>query len=220
MKNKSGLTLVELLIAILILAFLALAAGGIYLTGFKMFNEARFSAQAKRNAMIAMSHIEKKLKKFVAFYDPTQTMMSIDLLPGELEELEELLPLPTIEIVRFITYADPPDFNDLKNNVKSAYYWDMQNRTILYSDQSGNFGPGDDAEIIANHVTDFQITPNHNEPVTDTTVIVFDVTITATNNNETTNTEITDPIVEYLYKYTLNSQVEARQTAYPLEEIT
>lgn len=61
-KSQISITLLELLIAITILTLLVLVGGGIYVSGWNMFREAQFLAQAHRNAVIPMAHMIKHLQ--------------------------------------------------------------------------------------------------------------------------------------------------------------
>lgn len=67
MKNNKGVTLLELLVAISLLTLIIFAGGGIYLSGWNMFRDAQYQAQAQQNAMVPMAHIVKKAKEGTMF---------------------------------------------------------------------------------------------------------------------------------------------------------
>lgn len=66
MKHK-GITLLELIIAISLLVLVIFAGSGIYLSGWRLFRDAQFIAQAQRNAMLPMMHMVKRLKRARVF---------------------------------------------------------------------------------------------------------------------------------------------------------
>lgn len=76
-KKTNGITLIELLIAISLLALILLAGSGIYLSGWQMFRQAQLIAQAQRNAMIPMAHMVKNLQQatYIGSYSHTTTFI-------------------------------------------------------------------------------------------------------------------------------------------------
>lgn len=58
-KSSSGVTLLELLVAMSLLVLVIFAGSGIYLSGISLSVDAQSSAQAHRNAQIVLMHIEK-----------------------------------------------------------------------------------------------------------------------------------------------------------------
>lgn len=63
--KKRGVSLIELIIAIAILTMVVFAAGGILLTGWKMFRGSKYDAQAQRNAMLPLIHIQKTINESI-----------------------------------------------------------------------------------------------------------------------------------------------------------
>lgn len=69
MKNNSGVTLLEILIAISILTLVLFAGSGIYISGMNLSLNAQRMAQAYRNAQVAMMHIEKNVRDAGSNFD-------------------------------------------------------------------------------------------------------------------------------------------------------
>ena len=76
MRNNSAMTLMELLIAITILAVIILSMGGIFLSGLRLSQDTQAMAQAQRNALLAMAHIKKQISQSAAsdFFVTGQTL--------------------------------------------------------------------------------------------------------------------------------------------------
>lgn len=62
MRNNSGVTLLEILIAMSLLMLILFAGGGIYISGMNLSLDAQYSTQAYRNAQLVMMHIEKNVR--------------------------------------------------------------------------------------------------------------------------------------------------------------
>lgn len=58
-KNNSGVTLLELLIAMFLIVLIIFTGSGIYLSGMNLSAAAQASAQAYRNAQVALMHMQK-----------------------------------------------------------------------------------------------------------------------------------------------------------------
>lgn len=69
MKGNRGVTLLEILLAISLLTLIIIAGGGICLSGMNLSVDAQYSAQAHRNAQIAMMHIEKNARKSASEFE-------------------------------------------------------------------------------------------------------------------------------------------------------
>lgn len=69
MRTNSGLTLLEVLIAISLLVLVIFAGSGIYLSGMNLSADAQYSAQAHRNAQVVMMHIEKTVRQSASEFD-------------------------------------------------------------------------------------------------------------------------------------------------------
>lgn len=62
MRNNSGVTLLEILMAMSLLMLILFAGGGIYISGMNLSLNAQYSTQAYRNAQLVMMHIEKNVR--------------------------------------------------------------------------------------------------------------------------------------------------------------
>jgi type II secretory pathway pseudopilin PulG len=59
LKSNSGVTLLELLVAMSLMVLVIFAGSGVYLSGMNLSVDAQSSAQSHRNAQIVLMHIEK-----------------------------------------------------------------------------------------------------------------------------------------------------------------
>lgn len=79
--SLTGFTLLELVIATLLLTLVLSAATGIYLSGWKLFRESQFTAEAQRNATAPMLHIVKRLQTATSFTLQSSTELRFTVNP-------------------------------------------------------------------------------------------------------------------------------------------
>jgi len=135
MRKNNAVTLLELIIAISLLTLIVFAAGGIYLSGWRMSRDARFQAQAERNAMIPMMHMVKHLSEKAG--NPKMVVG-----PG-------YIPPPPFTTIYFNVYNDPPDFDNPPSGFDS-YQWDGDRHQIFFN-----------TSVIGSHIFYARFEPSH-----------------------------------------------------------
>lgn len=156
MKKNTGITLIEIIVAISLLTLILLAGGGIYISGWNMFRDAQHTAQSQRNAVLPMTHMAKNLQDAISF----------------------TVPAPTPNILQFVVYsANPPSPTITRRYI-------FQNNQIVYdpdtTDNNGN------EQIIGTHIPSNQNPPpTATSPFAITHGgIVVTITITAEDNRD------------------------------------
>lgn len=159
-NNNKSVTLLELLIAMSLLTLIVFAAGGIYLSGWGMFRDAQLMAQAQRNAMVPMAHMQKHLQQAASDFVNWPGFFGANIL---------FCPVYT---------QVPEQFNSHPSNT-AAYIYDLDGSDrIRYIDTAEN------EHIIATHITACNFTVDHilQEDSGASSGTVVNITITATDN--------------------------------------
>lgn len=190
MNKNNGITLLEMLIALLIAIVIGMAGMGIYLTGWRVYQDGQRQAQAQRNAQIAMSLITKQITEncvsnFVLTEPPHEKIIQF-----QSQRNTGSLPNDLIDPYRIdITFSRDP--NDLAHYHKIYCVSSFPPNTNLWT---------------ANHILDcdFQVSSLDHENCT------LIVTITGTDNNETQR-----PDNSYIYEHTITTKITPRYVAVP-----
>lgn len=201
-KLDTGITLLELLIAITLLALVMFAGSGIYLSGWNMFRDAQLRAQAARNALIPMMHIMEGIRQAASecISEPAATpdgvFRTLHFLAYDNGPWLNFRPPPgggdggPAEILMTLTNFSRPPHNHrcyafVRNVNEIRYYANIDNSNYM-NEQS--------YVVIGTHITNVTFTVQHQ--------ILVQVNIIATDNNGNN-------------PYNLTSRAEARYSSVP-----
>jgi prepilin-type N-terminal cleavage/methylation domain-containing protein len=93
MKNKRGVTLIELLIAISLLVVIMTLGTGIYLSGTNLSADMVNTSQAHRTAQIAFMHVQKHVRESACINALTSTELHFNSFSG----VSDIYSSPSIE---------------------------------------------------------------------------------------------------------------------------
>ncbi len=151
MKINHGVTLLEIVIALAILAIFALSVSGIYLSGWRLFRDAQYRAEAQAAAQAAMAYMVKNLQN-------TANIFWVENITGQ----------------QYALYAQnytegSPEFGQLPPNIQ-RYHWDGNN--LIYTNYTG--WASQDTAIIGKYITEFAPVTTHESTVVEINITAED----------------------------------------------
>lgn len=135
-QKVKAFTLVELLVAIGVSAFILIAAYGVYIVGTKGFRQNTASAELTQNARISLERMSREIRQNVDILTELPLDPTAGAPPSEIKLQDGHNYWPGIGKIEYITYY--LSGTDLHRKVSHYAFPALPNDWVLYSTQDAN----------------------------------------------------------------------------------